>query len=78
MDRFTLEHRVFLYDCYVKCKSARKCQKYLKEFSQHSSSPQEHYSESRKESPNTWHTDTEKTLEFLQLILYSNSLSFCH
>jgi transposase len=27
MDKFTLEHRVFLYDTYVKCKSARKCQR---------------------------------------------------
>jgi hypothetical protein len=27
MDRFTLEHQVFLYDCYVKCKSARTCER---------------------------------------------------
>jgi transposase len=27
MDKFTLEHRVFLYDTYVKCNSARKCQR---------------------------------------------------
>jgi hypothetical protein len=25
MERFILEHQVFLYNCYVKCKSARKC-----------------------------------------------------
>jgi hypothetical protein len=27
MDRFTSEHRVFLYACYVECKSARKCKR---------------------------------------------------
>lgn len=27
MDKFTLEHRVFLYDAYVKCESARKCRR---------------------------------------------------
>jgi hypothetical protein len=32
MDRFILEHRVFLYDCNVKwkCKSGRRCQKKLR------------------------------------------------
>jgi hypothetical protein len=39
MDKFTLEHRVFLYDAYVKCKSARKCQKIQKEVSWSSGSP---------------------------------------
>jgi hypothetical protein len=29
MDRFILEHRVFLHACYVKCRSGRKCQKNL-------------------------------------------------
>lgn len=33
MDKFSLEHRVFLYDTYVKCNSARKCQrKFVRKF----------------------------------------------
>jgi len=27
MNKFTLQHQVFLYDSYVKCKSTRKCQR---------------------------------------------------
>jgi hypothetical protein len=60
MDGFTLEHQVF-YMIHVKCKFARSARENLAGSSQHLNSPEEHYSESCKETSTTGVLTDKKT-----------------
>jgi hypothetical protein len=59
-DPFTIQHRAFLYESYIKSNSTTIVKKIQNKVSWSSSSPQKHNSESYKYRKNNWHVNRQE------------------